>query len=226
MKESSTQSGVQRSFKNLVSQYQTLYLPHRAIRDQYAHSTLPALKAVAPICGKSDRMTTHLLGCASTEKALKDEVKAMRDAKKEARGGSSSKAASNQTASSSGEPPAKRSKQQQFTVTTTQKWTPSRHAELATDLCRVFAANAWAWNAVENPETVKFLEKWIPGSNVPDRRDLSGPVLDKEVARYKAIMKTKTKDQLAMGQSDGWKNIAKTSIIASLITVKGEVGDP
>ena len=65
-----------------------------------------------------------------------------------------------------------------------------------------------------------FVEKWIPGANLPDRRALSGRILEREVAKVEARMREQIKGNIATGQCDGWKNVAKTSVITSMITVE------
>jgi hypothetical protein len=65
-----------------------------------------------------------------------------------------------------------------------------------------------------------FVEKWIPGAELPDRRALSGRILDREVARVEARTRERIKGKIATGQCDGWKNVAKTSVVTSMITVE------
>ncbi|KAM6491335.1 hypothetical protein JOM56_013109 [Amanita muscaria] len=38
-----------------------------------------------------------------------------------------------------------------------------------------------------------FIEKWIPGAIVPDRRTLSGPILDREAGKVEDKLKLKLK---------------------------------
>ncbi|KAM5539208.1 hypothetical protein V8D89_007081 [Ganoderma adspersum] len=64
------------------------------------------------------------------------------------------------------------------------------------DLCDLFVACNFSFNAAENPQTRIFFNKWVPSTEVPDRRKLSGSC-----------------------QSDGWKNVTKTSILMSTMNV-------
>jgi len=87
----------------------------------------------------------------------------------------------------------------------------------------MFASCGWAWNSANNPQLQQFFSKWVPEVQVPDHRKLSGPVLDAEVRRVEDKMKLRVEGQLATGQCDGWKNISKTLVIGTMITVDGEV---
>ncbi|KAF8960763.1 ribonuclease H-like domain-containing protein, partial [Flammula alnicola] len=49
-----------------------------------------------------------------------------------------------------------------------------------------------------------------------------GRVLDREVQKVEDAVKTKVKGQLATGVCDGWKNIAKSSLVSSLMSVENE----
>jgi hypothetical protein len=64
-----------------------------------------------------------------------------------------------------------------------------------------------------------FVEKWILEAKLPDHRALSGHILDREVARVEARTREWIKGNIATGQCDGWKNVAKTSVF-TMITVE------
>jgi hypothetical protein len=108
----------------------------------------------------------------------------------------------------------------------TSKPTANMQHEFDSDMCQMFASCGWAWNSANNPQLRQFFSKWIPGVQVPDRRKLSGAVLDAEVRKVEDRIKVKVEGQLATGQCDGWKNISKTSVIGTMITVDGEVRTP
>ncbi|KIK75505.1 hypothetical protein PAXRUDRAFT_172667 [Paxillus rubicundulus Ve08.2h10] len=55
---------------------------------------------------------------------------------------------------------------------------------------------------------------------VPGRKQLSGHIIDEEADKVVEGMKQVLKGTFATGQSDGWKNIMKTSLVASLINVE------
>ena len=68
-----------------------------------------------------------------------------------------------------------------------------------------------------------FVEKWIPGAIIPDRRTLSGPILDREAGKVEDKLKLKLKGRKATFQTDGWKNKAKQAIVATMVSVDFEV---
>ncbi|RDX44053.1 hypothetical protein OH76DRAFT_1360237, partial [Lentinus brumalis] len=67
-----------------------------------------------------------------------------------------------------------------------------------------------------------FFEKWIPGVPLPTRQALAGRICDAEADRIIDNMKARLRGRYSTGQSDGWKNIAKTSIIASMVNAEYE----
>ena len=68
-----------------------------------------------------------------------------------------------------------------------------------------------------------FCEKWIPGSEVPNNRLLSGWVLNQEVEWVEAKTKNQAEGKIATGKSDGWKNISKTPVNTTLMVVEHKV---
>ena len=98
-------------------------------------------------------------------------------------------------------------------------WDQARQDDFAANLCNLFVACNFSFNAAENPQTHLFFAKWIPGAKVPDRRKLSGPCLDTAVTHATRTTRTAVFGQYATGQSDGWKNIAKTSVLTSTMNV-------
>ncbi|KDN35726.1 hypothetical protein RSAG8_11349, partial [Rhizoctonia solani AG-8 WAC10335] len=103
--------------------------------------------------------------------------------------------------------------------------TPAHHlskeqqAELEADLCKLFVANGWAWHGINGPETQIFFEKWFPATTLPDRHKLSGPILQRELEAANASMRNAISGRVATGMSDGWKNIRRNSLIASMLSV-------
>ncbi|KAH7917237.1 hypothetical protein BV22DRAFT_1108604 [Leucogyrophana mollusca] len=96
----------------------------------------------------------------------------------------------------------------------------ARQAEFAADLCRLMVVCNFAWWAVENPFWRFFWQKWVPQCLMPGRQQLSGRVLDEESEKVLEVMKKKVQGRLGTGQSDGWKNITKTSLVASMMNVE------
>lgn len=102
-------------------------------------------------------------------------------------------------------------------------WTAERNHELAQDLCRVFLMCNIPWNAIDNTEMILFLQKYLPGATIPERRKLSGTYLDTAVTRAQALTRARVQGKLGTGSSDGWKDIVKTPVIASMMAVDREV---
>ena len=68
-------------------------------------------------------------------------------------------------------------------------WPSSHQDEFNEDLCKLFISCGFAWNAASNPEMGLFMSKWIVGVKVPDRRVLSGRILDGKVVKVDAKTK-------------------------------------
>lgn len=102
-------------------------------------------------------------------------------------------------------------------------WNPHLQQEFGEDFCKFLIATRSAWNFASNPQVHLFFDKWIPGAIVPDRRTLSGPILDREAGKVEEKLKLKLKGRKATFQTDGWKNIAKQAIIATMVSVDFEV---
>jgi hypothetical protein len=105
----------------------------------------------------------------------------------------------------------------------TRPWNPILQQEFGEDFCKLLIATRSAWNIAHNPQVRLFVEKWIPGAIVPDRRTLSGPILDREAGKVDERLKLKLKGRNATFQTDGWKNKAKQAIVATMVSVDFEV---
>jgi hypothetical protein len=102
-------------------------------------------------------------------------------------------------------------------------WTLALQTEFGEDMCKLLIAIRAPWNAANNPQMQIFVQKWVPGAVVPDRRTLSGPILDREATKVEDKLKAKLSGRLATFTTDGWKNKAKQSIVASMVSVASEV---
>ncbi|KAH8978265.1 hypothetical protein EDB86DRAFT_2994946, partial [Lactarius hatsudake] len=89
-------------------------------------------------------------------------------------------------------------------------------------MCKLLIGIRAPWNAANNPQMRLFMQKWLLGAVVPDCRTLSGPILDREAAKVEDKLKEKLKGKLAMFTTDGWKNKAKQSIVASMVSIASE----
>ena len=105
----------------------------------------------------------------------------------------------------------------------TRSWNQIQQEEFGEDLCKLLIAIRSSWNTAHNPQLRIFVDKWIPGAIVPDRRTLSGPILDREAEKVEEKLKLKLKGRKATFQTDGWKNKAKQAIVATMVSVDFEV---
>ncbi|OCH84209.1 hypothetical protein OBBRIDRAFT_741963 [Obba rivulosa] len=99
-------------------------------------------------------------------------------------------------------------------------WPNGIQEEFAADLCRLFIACNIAWWAVEHPFFRYFFSKWLPGAILPGRMTLGGRILEAEAGKVINDMRCRVKGRFASGQCDGWKSIAKNSIVASVVNVE------
>ncbi|KZP14834.1 hypothetical protein FIBSPDRAFT_664421, partial [Athelia psychrophila] len=101
-------------------------------------------------------------------------------------------------------------------------WTAEQQEEWRMDLCKLLVATHTPWNFVNNPQTRKFFAKYRPEAVVPDRRVLSGRVLDKVAESVEIKTRAQITGKYATGICDGWKNIAKEPVITSMAGVEGD----
>jgi hypothetical protein len=148
-------------------------------------------------------MAAHFNGCQNIPDTIKDAFNK-----------------SPETSRGSDEQVVKRSKSQiAFNVVSTPRWTEALHSEFSSDLCKLFVSINTAWRSAQNPEFELFVNRWIPGAVIPDRRLLSGPLLRAEVDKIESALVKEVKGRYGTGQCDGWKNISKTSLVGSMVTV-------
>ncbi|KAG9220089.1 hypothetical protein CCMSSC00406_0007949 [Pleurotus cornucopiae] len=116
----------------------------------------------------------------------------------------------------------KRKTQAKLTVVLSALWNKTQKQEYEANLCRRFVALNLPWNAVSNPEFQSFTSKYIPSALNPDRKALSGRILDKEVALVTTLTKSVVQGKYGTGVVNGWKNIAKESLQATGFNVEGK----
>ncbi|KAJ7753324.1 ribonuclease H-like domain-containing protein, partial [Mycena maculata] len=98
-------------------------------------------------------------------------------------------------------------------------WEPPKQEEFAQDLCKLFVACNISWNSAANPQLNLFFSKYVPEAKIPDRRVLSGRILDSLALQAETGMKSIVTGRLGTGQCDGWKSGAKAAIITTSVTV-------
>lgn len=101
-------------------------------------------------------------------------------------------------------------------------FSPDVQQDFENDLCKVFAANGWAWAGADNPWFQWFYRKWIPGSRDISAWSLSGPILERQMGEMRGQLES-LQGKLRTGQCDEWRDIAKTNVVGSLISVDGDV---
>jgi hypothetical protein len=121
-------------------------------------------------------------------------------------------------------PAAKRQKTQAtFEVTTKVKWDQEKTEAFNQDLTRAIVSTNIPFNVVTNPAFQQFLRTWAADPPIASRQVLSGRHLKKLVRDIENKAQTRMKGKLGMGQCDGWKNVAKTSIVATMVTIENQV---
>ena len=110
-----------------------------------------------------------------------------------------------------------------FEGDSTSHWSTSLQEDFSDDLLKLSVSCGFSWNSASNPQMGLFVEKWIPGAKLCDHKVLLGHILDREVARVETRTRQQIKGKILTGQCDGWKNVAKTSVIISMITVEHAV---
>lgn len=79
---------------------------------------------------------------------------------------------------------------------------------------------------MNSPEFKLFFSKYLPQAVLPDRRVLSGAILEREAAKVIARTRQETNGKLATYSEDGWTNIARTHVDTSVISVEATVSVP
>ncbi|KAJ7924512.1 hypothetical protein B0H13DRAFT_2315412 [Mycena leptocephala] len=167
-----------------------------------------ASKKVVPICGKVQGMRTHLMKKCTVIKAsparqrIRDEILGRVDAAK-----------------NSAPPPRAQSHP------ASQPSSSRAYSEMPPPAFPSASPAAppvsWSWNAVQNPEFKLFFGKYMPQATLPDRRVLSGPILEREAAKVISRTRQQTNGKLATYSEDGWSNVARTHVDTSIISVEG-----
>ena len=185
-----------------------------------------ALTAIPPMPGKVSKLKAHLKSCMNITNETRTQALAELPANKENVPPQRTLHGLPYTQSNPGPStparPLKRSRtgMSSFEDDSAPQWSTSLQEDFNDDLLKIFVSCRFSWNSASDPQMGLFVEKWIPGAKLPDRRALSGRILDREVERVEARTREQIKGKVAMGQCDGWKNVAKTSVVTSMITVE------
>ncbi|KAJ7170282.1 ribonuclease H-like domain-containing protein [Mycena crocata] len=203
------------------------------LHNQGVLDPIPVLEDVPPICGKAERMLSHLRKCPD----VVPDVRAFIQACAKNKGSTVRLSRNQQIARAAVNAPAQldikltpvhssqrlESIQSLHLVPQGETRVDSLQEEFAQDLCQVFISCNVAWNSAANPQLLLFFSKYVPEAKIPDRRVLSGRVLDSLVCQVETEMKAKVSGKFGTGQCDGRKSNAKASIITTLVTVEGKL---
>ncbi|KAH8101722.1 ribonuclease H-like domain-containing protein [Cristinia sonorae] len=103
------------------------------------------------------------------------------------------------------------------------RWAPnsSQQHEFNCDMCDTFAACNIPFNVSDMAPWQYFISKYTHATP-PSAYVISGPILDERVADVERHRNEKIAGKLGTGQCDGWKSRSKNSLVATLVSVKGQ----
>jgi hypothetical protein len=88
-------------------------------------------------------------------------------------------------------------------------------------LVKMTVANGWAFQWVNNPSTQAFFHWLNPNLKLPDRKQLSGSILDQAVKNVDKVQRDKLNqvhEQAGITLAfDGWKNIINQELLGVMI---------
>ncbi|KAF8750324.1 hypothetical protein RHS01_09373 [Rhizoctonia solani] len=172
-----------------------------------------AIEDIQPICGKIKRLHKHLANCRLVDRGVRSQALL--------RSGPNNTRSSNVRTSDSANIPMDLDigifddKNGPALPSGDQTWFESA-------LCRVAASAGWSWHSLNDPEWIDMMQRLRPDLKVPGRRTLAGRILNDEVNKVMDELRKLVGGRVATGMCDGWKNIKKDSLIASMITVDYE----
>lgn len=186
----------------------------------HAHE-ITALNTDNALCGKVDQMIKHLLECNHVSTDTRSQVQKYQSHREELKG--LTQAISKSSADGSAIVVAPHVLHSSLLPVVSGTLSDQHQEEFNRNICDIFVACGLPWNEAGNPILKRVLRKWIPAASIPNRQTLSDHVLPERVAEVEAHAKMVTRGKLAMGQCDGWKNIAWSPIVGMLMTVQGQV---
>ena len=171
-----------------------------------------------PICGKTETLKRHIRDCEHVSQSAKTKLE-LENFDKDRDDDDvilpEIQPAGTQSSGSA-------SKQSTFTVTKSKPFKKSQQNEFDADLCKVFVACNWAWLHADNPVFRWFFDKYLPSAHIPDRKTLSGAILNAESQRINDEMKKSLNQQYCTGVVDGWSNSSE-AIQCTGLNCQGEV---
>ncbi|KAE9396173.1 hypothetical protein BT96DRAFT_996988 [Gymnopus androsaceus JB14] len=170
------------------------------------------------LAGKVDHLWKHLCNCPYAPTAVKDLANANIAAKHQR---SATRAVKNIETAIPGGPTLNSSSASQGIEATLAPPLPSRASSRSSSISSVHSVMVLFLGVLLSILFgIIFFAKCVPGSVLPGHDVLSGWILDEEVAKADARTKDEVQNCYATGQADGWKNIAKKSLIAGMMNVE------
>lgn len=177
---------------------------------------LSAFTVVPPVSGRREGFEAHIRSCNLID--LKAKARLARESARPPSSSNTNSSRHLQDHSSDTESASSRGSSPGLTLLSKEQ-----QKRFESDLCKLWVANGWAWNGVIQPQTRIFFRDWVPGAKLPDRHKLSGPILRSEVEASNSAMHDDIKGRIAIGMSDGWKNIKRDSLLATMLSVDYKV---
>ncbi|KAG8708309.1 hypothetical protein FRC11_006576 [Ceratobasidium sp. 423] len=153
---------------------------------------------VSPVSGRREAFEPHIRRCNHINPRAKEHLQ--QEASAHTSGRLATQSTSNTSSHAASSSAALLSEPQHPQV---QIFSPEQQRHFESDLCKLFVANGYAWNSINNPQTQIFYRNWVPGATLPDRRKLSGTILQQEVDLANTSMRDAIRGSIATGMSDG-----------------------
>jgi hypothetical protein len=103
------------------------------------------------------------------------------------------------------------------------KWNDEMTHAFNKDIIRFIASSNSSFNIVSNPSFQHIMRKWAGNPPLATRQALRQKYLKEVVEEVEQDARQEMEGKLAMGQCDGWKNVAKASLVVILATVEDRV---
>lgn len=98
--------------------------------------------------------------------------------------------------------------------------------EFNIELCKMVIETGSSWKLASHPAFHEFINTCAKLESIPhilSPQTLSGPILNQVLTQVESEIYAKIKGKLGTGQCDGWKNRSRTSLVASMVSVEGQV---
>ncbi|EUC59326.1 hypothetical protein RSOL_307510, partial [Rhizoctonia solani AG-3 Rhs1AP] len=168
-----------------------------------------AMDLIEPVPGRREGFEPHIRACRLIDPSAKERLK--HDAAALPMPNIADLSLSNKTASTSHIPI--------LPVAIGTRMTPEDQKRFDSDLCKLWVALGIPWHGINHPQAHLFFQNRRPDAKLPDRHKLSDAILQREVESARDSMHKAIEGRVAIGMSDGWKNIRRNALLASLLSV-------